>query len=166
MSARVAVIGAGVSGLATAYELARRGHHVTVLERQVRTGGSAVSERIGGFLVEHGPSAVNGASAQAAALSRELRLEGIRCALGPGVRYRYLVDHHELQRIATHPFAFLTSAYLSPAARLRMAAEVFLPRKPTTQGRDRRGVLAPSLRARVRRAGHRPRRGRPLRRRG
>ena len=58
MSHDVAVIGGGVSGLAVAWELMRRGHRVTVLERQVGVGGNAISERFGGFLMEHGPSSV------------------------------------------------------------------------------------------------------------
>ncbi len=57
----VAIVGGGISGLATAYELVRRGRRVVVLERQVRPGGTAVSERLGGFLLEHGPSNLNGA---------------------------------------------------------------------------------------------------------
>src|SRR5688572_1746595 len=36
---RVAVIGAGMAGLASALELKRAGHHVTVLEAQNRVGG-------------------------------------------------------------------------------------------------------------------------------
>ncbi|WP_304951658.1 FAD-dependent oxidoreductase, partial [Sulfitobacter sp.] len=58
----VVVIGGGISGLATAYELTRHGHGVVVLERQVRAGGNAISERIGGFLMEHGPSTVTAAA--------------------------------------------------------------------------------------------------------
>jgi monoamine oxidase len=38
---RVVVIGAGLAGLVTAYELKRQGHHVTVLEAQNRVGGRA-----------------------------------------------------------------------------------------------------------------------------
>jgi oxygen-dependent protoporphyrinogen oxidase len=126
MTIDVAVIGAGVSGLTTAHELARRGHRVAVLERQVRAGGNAMSERIGGFLMEHGPSSVNAAS-PAAALSRRLGLDGARCDLSAQVRYRYLMGGGRLHRISTHPLGFLLSGYLPPRARLRLLAEVFVP---------------------------------------
>ncbi|MFQ5774495.1 MAG: protoporphyrinogen oxidase [Kiloniellaceae bacterium] len=127
MSVDVAVIGAGVSGLTTAYELSRRGHRVAVLERQVRAGGNAVSERIGGFLMEHGPSSVNAAAPVAAALSRSLGLDGLRCDLGSGVRYRYLTGEAGLRRISTHPLGFLFSDHLSLQARIRLLAEPFVP---------------------------------------
>ena len=129
MTVDVAVIGGGVSGLATAYELMTKGHRVVVLERQVRAGGNAISERIGGFLMEHGPSSVNAASAEAGALARSLGLDGSRCELGPGVRYRYLVGHQALKRISTHPLGLLTSNYLSPRARLRLLMEPLVPPK-------------------------------------
>ena len=127
MMTDVAVIGGGVSGLATAHELMRRGHRVVVLERQVRAGGNAVSERIDGFLMEHGPSSVNAASPDAAALSASLGLENLRCALGPGVRYRYLVRDGALWRLSTHPAGFLLSGYLSLRGRLRLLGEALVP---------------------------------------
>ena len=129
MTLDVAVIGGGVSGLATAYALLRRGHRVAVLERQVRAGGNAVSERIGGFLMEHGPSSVNAGASEADHLSRLLGLESSRCALGPGVRHRYLLRDNSLHRIRTHPLGFLTSGYLPPLARLRMMGEFLVPPK-------------------------------------
>ncbi len=128
MTIDVAVIGGGVSGLATAYELTRHGHSVVVLERQVRAGGNAISERIGGFLMEHGPSTVTAAAPAAARLSRSVGLDDQRCELGPDVRYRYLVGGGRLHRIATHPFGFLASGYLSPPARFRLVAEILVPR--------------------------------------
>jgi len=129
----VAVIGGGVSGLAAAHALLRQGHRVVVLERQVRAGGNAMSERIGGFLMEHGPSSVNAAGAEAETLSESLGLASARCELGTGVRHRYLLRDHRLHRIQTHPLGFATSRYLPPLARLRMMGEFLVPPKRDQQ---------------------------------
>ena len=52
---RVIVLGAGLAGLATAYELSRRGHRVTVLEKQGHVGGMASSWQVGPYWLDHGP---------------------------------------------------------------------------------------------------------------
>ena len=134
MTFDVAVIGGGISGLATAYALLRRGRRVVVLERQVRAGGNAISERIGGFLMEHGPSSLNAAGTEAETLSRSLGLDGSRCELGPGVRHRYLLRNRSLHRIRTHPLGFATSSYLPPLARLRIVGEFLVP--PRRDGQE------------------------------
>ncbi len=123
MSVDVAIIGGGISGLTTAYRLQRVGYKVAVLERQVRPGGNAISERSGGFLMEHGPSSVNASASATVALSDELGLGNQSCPLGADVRYRYLVGQGRLHRISTHPLGFLTSNYLSIRGRLRVLAE-------------------------------------------
>jgi len=128
MTIDVAVIGGGISGLATACELTRQGRRVVALERQVRAGGNAVSERIGGFLMEHGPSTVTAAIPEAARLAQSAGLDDRRCDLGAEVRYRYLAGGGRLHRISAHPLGFLASGYLSPLARLRMVAEIAVPR--------------------------------------
>ena len=51
-SKRVVVIGAGLSGLAASYDLARAGHRVTVLEAAPDFGGLASSFRVEGVPVE------------------------------------------------------------------------------------------------------------------
>jgi protoporphyrinogen oxidase len=48
----VAVVGAGLAGLAAAWDLARRGCAVTVLERAQQPGGRARSESVDGFTLE------------------------------------------------------------------------------------------------------------------
>ncbi len=127
------VIGGGISGMTAAYGLSRRGYRVIVLERQAHVGGKAVSERFDGFLMEHGPSTVNASSPNAARLSRELGLDDQRCSLGDGVRRRYLVSRGALCGIPTHPLGFLCSDYLSLGARLRLLAEVLVPRRRGTK---------------------------------
>ncbi|MHA1565907.1 MAG: protoporphyrinogen/coproporphyrinogen oxidase, partial [Alphaproteobacteria bacterium] len=129
MSTDVAVIGGGVSGLAAAYDLACRGHKVTVLERQEHSGGSAFSEHLGGFLMERGPSTMNARVPAAGQFSSELGLDAQRCELGAGVRRRYLVSEGDLAAIPIGPLGFLTSDYLSTFAKLRIFADLFLPQR-------------------------------------
>ena len=124
----VAIIGGGISGLATAFELKRRGLEVMVLERQVKSGGNAVSERFGGFLMEHGPSTIASDSIVANEFSGRLGLDDRRCELGDGVRRRYLVRDDALCGIPADALGFLRSDYLSRKARLRLLAEMLVPR--------------------------------------
>ncbi|GAB4289472.1 MAG: protoporphyrinogen oxidase [Roseovarius sp.] len=128
------IVGGGVSGLTTAHALRAAGHSVLVLERQVRPGGNAMSERIGGFLMEHGPSTVNHGMGAIADLADRLGLQGLRTDLGAGVRKRYLTKGGRLVGLGLHPLAFLSSGYLSLAGRARMAAELWQPRGTANAG--------------------------------
>ena len=125
----VVIIGGGISGLATAWALRRRCQRVLVLERQARPGGNAQSERIGCFLMEHGPSTIDARATAAADIAGQLGLSAERCELGDGVRNRYLVGDGVLRGISAHPVGFLLSDYLSVGGRLRMLAELAVPRR-------------------------------------
>ncbi len=127
MTCDVVVIGAGISGLTTAHELVRRGHDVTVLERQVAVGGNAISERFGGYLMEHGPSTMNAMVPEAQRFVDVLGLDAAQIGLGAEVRRRYLLDGGTLRGIRTNPFGFFLSNYLSLAGRLAMASEILKP---------------------------------------
>ncbi len=129
MSVDVAIVGGGISGLATAQALSKKGLRAVVLERQVRAGGNAVSERVDGFLMEHGPSSLNAGSAAAIQASRTLGLETMRCDLGDAVRRRYLVRDGSLRGISVHPLGLFASDYLSLVGKARMLAEPFVPGK-------------------------------------
>ncbi len=119
MTVAFTAMGGGVSGLATAYELKQRGHKVVLLERQAQLGGSAISERLDGFLMEHGPSTMNALVPAANEFSQKLGLEDLRCDLGDGIRKRYLVSGGELAGIGMGALGFLTAGYLSPWAERR-----------------------------------------------
>ncbi|BAN04058.1 phytoene desaturase family protein [Ilumatobacter coccineus] len=56
MSRRVAIIGGGVGGLATAIRLAVAGHHVTIVEKNERVGGKLSTYERDGFTFDIGPS--------------------------------------------------------------------------------------------------------------
>jgi protoporphyrinogen oxidase len=69
---RVAVVGAGIAGLAAAWELARAGCDVTVLESERRPGGMVVTERRDGFVIEGGPDGFLAAEPEIPELAGEL----------------------------------------------------------------------------------------------
>ncbi len=125
-----AIIGGGVSGLTAAYELRRQGYQVVVLERQVRTGGNAVSQRIDGFLMEHGPSTINATVPEVLALSGSLELNNSIIHLSADIKRRYLVKNGALNCIPAHPLGFFLSPYLSLRARLRLLAETVIAKGP------------------------------------
>ena len=52
---RVAIVGGGISGLACAYFLGRRGVRCRLYEKRSRLGGTIRTERLQGCLVEAGP---------------------------------------------------------------------------------------------------------------
>ena len=124
----VIVIGGGISGLATAHDLALRGLDVHLLERQVRVGGNAISERFDGFLMEHGPTTVNASVPEAVEQINALGLLDQAHDLGPNAKQRYLRDGGKLTGIAASLMGFFKSNYLSKTARLRILMEGLIPR--------------------------------------
>lgn len=69
---RVVVVGAGLAGLAAAWELTRSGADVTIVERESRVGGIILTERRDGFIVEGGPDGWLAAEPEIPALAAEL----------------------------------------------------------------------------------------------
>ena len=72
VSATVAVAGAGLAGLAAAWELSRGGATVVVLDAVRRPGGVVVTERRDGFVVEGGPDGFLAAEPDIQDLAREI----------------------------------------------------------------------------------------------
>ena len=56
MNKNIVVIGAGISGLTTAYLLSKKGFDVTIIEKNSSVGGSIESVFENGFLFDRGPN--------------------------------------------------------------------------------------------------------------
>jgi oxygen-dependent protoporphyrinogen oxidase len=69
---QVAVVGAGITGLAAAWELKRGGVEPVVFESEPRAGGAIVTERRDGFLVEGGPDGFLAAEPEIPLLADEI----------------------------------------------------------------------------------------------
>jgi oxygen-dependent protoporphyrinogen oxidase len=77
MSARVAVVGAGIAGLAAAHRLTALdpAPEVVVLEADGRVGGKVATTAVGGLVLPAGPDSFVGRKPWAVELARELGLE-------------------------------------------------------------------------------------------
>jgi oxygen-dependent protoporphyrinogen oxidase len=130
--ASVAVIGAGVTGLAAAHRLKHRGYRVVVYEAGDRVGGVVLSERRNGYLAELGPQSLSAPSPGVAALLLELGLDQRRVTPAPAARTRYIVRRGRLIRLPMTPPELLTSRLLSNAAKLAIFGEPLIEASDST----------------------------------
>src|SRR6202795_2751625 len=128
---KVAVIGAGISGLACAYRLQQLGLDVTVFEANDCAGGMIDSVEKDGFLFEAGPQSFQG-TPELLELIRELGLEAQLQKADPRAP-RYVLLHSHLRKIPMSPQALLASTLLNPVSRWKIASEPFKKSQPPTE---------------------------------
>src|SRR5277367_1811242 len=128
---QVAVIGAGISGLACAYRLQRLGLDVTVFESNSAAGGMIDSVEQNGVLFEAGPQSFQG-TPTLLDLIRELDLESLMQKADPRAP-RYILLHGHLRKIPMSPQALLASTLLNPISRWKIASEPFKKSRPPTE---------------------------------
>ncbi len=130
---KIAVIGAGISGLSTAYWLEKHGYEVTVFEKSSHIGGSIVTEKKDGFLIDLGPNSTLETSETLKNLVRELNIEDQKVYGNNASNNRYVVKNGRLHPIPMSPGKFLKTKLFSGKAKLRLLKEPFI--KPT-DGQD------------------------------
>src|SRR5437868_10016143 len=136
MNVDVAIVGGGMAGLATAYELSRRGVSFVVLEAAPRAGGVIFSEQIDGFTIDGGPDALLIQKPEAIALCKELGL-GERLVSTKQPRIAYIQRAGRLHAlpaasvlgIPTRIGPFVRTSLFSWPGKIRMGAELFVPPK-------------------------------------
>ncbi len=141
---RVVIVGGGISGLSTAFYLAKSGIRPTLIEREPRPGGVIRTEKVEGCLVEGGPEAFLSAKPWAMELIGELGLTAEVIGSNDGLRATYVVRNGRLVRLPegliimapTRAWPVLSTRLLSWTAKLRMALEL-LRRHQAEGGRDR-----------------------------
>ncbi|MBU0987057.1 MAG: protoporphyrinogen oxidase [Proteobacteria bacterium] len=120
---KIAILGAGISGLATAFWLNRDGFDVTILESGNEPGGSMVTRSENGFLIDYGPNS----GLETTPLIRQMvgltGLEGEMIYASETADKRYILRNNRLYALPTSPGAFLKTNLFSARAKLRLLAE-------------------------------------------
>lgn len=134
---QVVVVGGGISGLAAAFEAARAGAPVLLVEATNRLGGKVRTERQEGFLIEDGPDSFISYRPAAAEIAREVGLgDAIIGTNEP--RAVYVRAGGELIRmpdgmglvLPTRLGPFIGTRLLSWPQKLRAGLDLVLPRRP------------------------------------
>ncbi|WVZ86209.1 hypothetical protein U9M48_033030 [Paspalum notatum var. saurae] len=128
----VAVIGAGLSGLAAAYRLRRSGVSVTVFEAADRAGGKIRTNSEAGFLWDEGANTMTEGELEASRLIDDLGLQEMQQY--PNSQHkRYIVKDGAPTLIPSDPISLMKSSVLSTKSKIALFLEPFLYKKTNTR---------------------------------
>jgi len=141
---KIAVIGAGLTGLTTAYYLKKRGIDVTVFEKSDSPGGVIQSVSQGDFIYENGPSTGVLGTAEAVELLEELNdLCSLEVA-DENAKYRWIWKGNQWHSLPSGLLGGIKTPLFTFSDKLRLLGEPF--RKP---GTDPNETLASLVRRRM-----------------
>jgi len=123
---RIVVIGAGISGLTTAYLLFKEGYDVIVLEQNDKVGGSIETVSAEGFLFDRGPNSGLETTPLIQQLVKDLNLEDQFVYANREGNKRYILRDEHLHALPMSPPAFFKTKLFSNKAKLRLFAEPFI----------------------------------------
>ncbi|MEW6570259.1 MAG: protoporphyrinogen oxidase [Nitrospirota bacterium] len=125
---RVIIIGGGISGLSLAYFLLEKKPDldITVLESEKIAGGKIWTDRTSGFLCEGGVNGFLDNRPTTLDLAGKLGLIPLRSS--DKARKRYLFSEGKLHLLPESPASFFSSNLISIYGRLRILAEIVIPK--------------------------------------
>lgn len=138
----VAIVGGGISGLSTAYYLAKAGVSAALFERRERLGGVIVTEIVDGCLIEGGPDSFLSAKPWAMELIAELGLASEVIGSNDHLRVTYLWKGRRLLplpdglmlMVPTRILPMLTTRVVGWHTKLLMGLEWFRRAQPHGRG--------------------------------
>ncbi|MFO0812995.1 MAG: protoporphyrinogen oxidase [Gemmatales bacterium] len=126
-SPRIVIVGAGFSGLSTAWELQSRlpEAQITLLEVAPEPGGTLQGYRRDGYLVEYGPISFPGHRLGLMKLCHKLELTKDLLAPSSAMSRKYILHEGQLQAVPQKLGAALTSPLLGFGSAFKLATERF-----------------------------------------
>lgn len=128
MAAKVLILGAGISGLTTAFLLQKKGFDVTLIEKRQEAGGCMQTVKENDFVFDIGPNSLLDTTPLISRLIEELQLEDQLLRADASGNKRYILRNNQLHALPTSAGAFLKTKLFSTAAKLRLLREPFVGR--------------------------------------
>ena len=122
----VVVVGAGISGLTSAFLLQAAGVDVAVVESETRPGGSIQTHREGDWLFELGPNTVLEKNADVTALIAASGLAGDKLTANKAANKRFVLKGGRPTALPSGPLSFVRSPLFSTRAKLRLLREPWI----------------------------------------
>lgn len=127
--AKIAIVGAGITGLTSAYLLKKRDFEVHLFEKKLQAGGAIRTETGNGWLTEFGPNTLLLKDDRLYQYLEELGLDKQITEANPQASKRYIVKDGVLQALPLTLKDALATPLLTPKGKLRLMAEPFIRKR-------------------------------------
>ena len=123
---KITILGAGISGLASAHWLEKEGYDVTILEQNSEPGGAMKTKFVDGFLVDFGPNSGLETTPKIKEIVNDVGLSNEMIYANEEGSIRYILKNDQLLPLPTSPGKFLSSKLFSTSAKIRLMKEPFI----------------------------------------
>ncbi len=122
----IIIVGAGITGLTTAYWLKREGFHIKVFEAKDEVGGNIKTERHMNFVFDTGPNSGLETTPLISQLVNELDLSDEFIYANSSANKRYILRDKFLHPLPLNPKDFIKTKLFSTKGKLRILIEPFI----------------------------------------
>lgn len=137
--ADVCVIGAGITGLTTAFYLTKYGKRVCVIETADRIGGQICTHKVDGFIIESGPNTGSIACPEVVELFQDLGKSSLLQTACSASKHRWIWKGNKFYNLPEGLFSALSTPLFTWYDKFRILGEPF--RKKGTNADETVGAL-------------------------
>ncbi len=123
---RIAVVGAGISGLVTAYSLQKQGFDCEVFEKNSLPGGAMKTVKSEEWQVEYGPNTLLLKDKSVKDFLEEMDLLSSKVAANPAAEKRFILKNGKLEPLPGSLLSAVSTPLFSLKAKLRVLLEPFI----------------------------------------